>query len=509
MNSLGIYFGTRAIGLVESKNKKLVNHVVIPQANISAGDFEEKVPADIKMIALLQDAFRTYHINAKTVTICISGQDLIIRTFEIPSLPHNELRSAINFEIKKYIPFKLEELVYDFQIEPNKKSKTNMVLFVGVKKEVLNTYVAITNQLNLKVDAIEYAAFSLLRLLKLSGARNEGITAGLCFDLNNEDEINFMVFENDFPLFSRDIVLAPGTGDLDTLATDAHLEKQDKLKNEIRVSQDYYRRKFPDKGIKTLYVISDQGMREDLQGFLSDSGVTAKFVDTNRILGRGVPYSSIIVKGFGATLHKDMPLKIKVNILGARFKADRPIGTITIAAFLEGFKINFMAIFFGGLICAATFSYGMLKMQAAREELNNTIAKRPKVSSASVNDSLESLSNTDKDFKSKLSRLDKLIKNQFYATYPLDIIPRSLPKGAWLTNFSLIRDQNNKPQLNLEGLVYLVDSSKEFEVVNFFLSNLRNDKVFAQYFAEINIVAVDRKLFLDSSVVIFSIECKN
>ncbi|MDP2044014.1 MAG: pilus assembly protein PilM, partial [Candidatus Omnitrophota bacterium] len=205
MNSLGIYFGTNTIGLVESKGKKLVNNVVIPQVNISAGDFEEKVPVDIKMIALLKDAFRTYRINSSAATICLSGQDLIIRTFEIPTLPQNELRSAINFEVKKYIPFKLEELVYDFQVESNKNNKTSMVLFVGAKKEVLDGYISVSNQLNLKVNAIEYSAFSLQRFLRLSGVQESGVAACLCFDLNNEDEINFMVFKDGFPLFTRDI----------------------------------------------------------------------------------------------------------------------------------------------------------------------------------------------------------------------------------------------------------------------------------------------------------------
>ncbi len=116
MSTLGIYFGTNSIGLAEGNKKKLVNSVVIPQASMFSGDFEKKVPADVKIVALIKDALRTNHMNAGQGTICISGQDLIIRTFEIPKLPSNELQSAINFEVKKYIPFKLEELVYNFQV---------------------------------------------------------------------------------------------------------------------------------------------------------------------------------------------------------------------------------------------------------------------------------------------------------------------------------------------------------------------------------------------------------
>jgi len=89
MNSLGIYFGTNSIGLAEVNKKKLVNSAVIRDASIFFSEFEEKVPKDIKIIALIKDALRTNHINVDRGTICVSGQDLIVRTFELPRLPGN------------------------------------------------------------------------------------------------------------------------------------------------------------------------------------------------------------------------------------------------------------------------------------------------------------------------------------------------------------------------------------------------------------------------------------
>ncbi len=509
MNSLGIYFGTSTIGLVESKGGKLVNNAVIPQVNISAGDFEEKVPVDIKMIALLKDAFRTYRINSNAATICLSGQDLIIRTFEIPALPQNELRSAINFEVKKYIPFKLEELVYDFQVESNKKNKTNMVLFVGVKKEILDDYISVSNQLNLKVNAIEYSAFSLQRFLRLSGAQEAGVIASLCFDLNNEDEINFMVFKNGFPLFTRDIILTAGHEGLEKNNAGDLMDRQEKLKNEIRISQEYYRRKFPEDEIKKFFVISGAQMHEDLGAFFAEAAQTVKFVDCSKALGRRVVYSSIIAKSFGAAIFKKFPLKVKVDLLSTRLKVDKGAGGAGVSMFLQGFKLNPKVVFLGILICVATFGYGFLKMQPAQEEISKIIGKRPKVITVSADDSYENLTRINKKFKNKLDTLDKLIKNQFYATYPLDIIPRALPKGVWLTNFSLTKKEAGSPELIMNGLAYLGDSDKEFEAAGAFLSNLRTDKVFSKYFAEITITSVDRKQFLESSAAVFSIVCRN
>jgi len=510
MSALGIYFGTNSIGLAEVNNKKLVNSVIIPQASVFAGDFEEKVPIDLKIIALIKDALRTNHINVEHGSICISGQDLIIRTFEIPRLPSNELQSAINFEAKKYIPFKLEDLVYNFQVESDSRSKLNTILFVGIKKEVLEKYVSISKQLNLKINAIEYSAFSLLRFLKLSGVRDSGVIAALCFDLNNEDEINFMVSENGFPFFSRDIILNSGLGELEASSSNDQVKKCDKLKSEIRVSQDYYRRKFPDKGIRALYVLSGQEMREDLKNFFSSSGIPAKFIDTSKVLGKGINYSSILAKSFGTVLVKDLPLKVKINLFSTRQKAaDVAKGKDDIFSFLEGVKVDFKILFLGILICAATFGYGIYRMQPVREELNSIRANRPKVSSASENEDSATLAARDKNMKKKLGNLDSLIKDQLYATYFLDIIPRALPEGTWLTKFTSTRKEDGRPEVTIEGEAYLGDSDKEFEAVSTFLSNLKSNQFFSKNFKEITITSVDRKPVMDKSVAFFSIICRN
>ena len=509
MNSLGIYFGTNSIGLAEGNNKRLVNSVIISQASIFSGDFEEKVPTDVKIVALIKDALRTNHMNVDHGSICISGQDLIIRTFEIPRLPSNELQNAINFEAKKYIPFKLEDLVYNFQVEPNKKNRLNTILFVGMKKEVLEKYVSISRQLNIKINDVEYSAFGLLRFLKLCGAKDSGVIASFCFDLDNEDEINFVVSENGFPFFSRDIILASAINDLDGSVVNDRVKKYDKLKSEIRVFQDYYRRKFPDKGIKTLYVLSGQDIREDLRDFFTSCGISAKFVDTSKVLGKGVTYSSILAKSFGAVLFKDMPLKVKINLFNTRLKATSARGEKDIFAFLEGIKVDFKVIFLGIFIFAATFGYGIYRTLPVREELNSMKNNRLKLASVSAGEDFTVLAAREKNLKKKLNNLDSLIKDQLYATYFLDIIPKVLPEGAWLTKFISTRKEDGRPEVILEGEAYLGDSDKEFEVVSKFLSNLKSNQFFSKNFKEITITSVDRRVIGDESVAIFSIACRN
>jgi len=511
MNSLGIYFGIKDINLVESSGKKIVNNIRLPHPSTAMAELEDKVPVDIKLIAMLKDSFRTYRIKAEEVFFCISGQDLVIRTFEIPLIPKNELKGVVSFEAKKYIPFKLDELDYDFKVLFNKKNKTSLVLFVGIKKEILDNYISIAKQLNLKVGVLEYSGFSILRFLKLAGLSDNGVLASLCFDLNNEDEANFTVFENGFSLFSRDFVLTTEPQGFEQAVQVDLSQRLEKLKNEIRISFDYYKRKFPEKNIKEIFVISNKESHQELGSFFTESSITARFVETQKLLGKEAAYSSMLVKSFAVSLFKSAPLNIKIDLIGTKLKAVKAvgIGVFQPLALLEGIKLDFKYIIAGIVICVAVFGYGLMRIIPIQEEIAGIKSKRMKISTPVVNDNIEELTALSAKYRKKIKTLDNLIKNQVYVTYPLDAIPKAIPKGAWLDSFSFNKKNDGSLELVLNGQVYLENNEKEFETVSILLENLKNDQVFAKYFKEIAISSIDRKTDQEKSVTVFTIVCKN
>ena len=511
MNSLGIYFGIRDINLVETSGNKILNNIRLPHPKLEISEeLEEKVPTDVKIVALLKDAFRSYRINASEATFCISGHDLIIRTFEIPQLPQSELRGGVNFEAKKYIPFKLEDLDYDFQVFFNKKNKTSLVLFVGIKKEILASYISFAKQLNLKINALEYSAFSVLRFLKLSGLSDAGVIASLCLDSNNEDEANFTVFENGFSLFSRDFDFAGEPAGFEQTAESDLLQKQEKIKSEIRISFDYYNRKFPDKEVKNIFVVADKESHQGLKSFFVESSIVAKFVETQKALGRTTSYSSILVKSFAAALFKSAPLKIKINLVGSRLKAARAAAVASSPfALFEGIKLDLKYIFLGAVLCLAVFGYGSMRTQATQRELEAIKNKRLKISLASTSDNFQDLSAASSKYKNKIAALDSLVKNQIYVTPLLNSIPHALPRGVWLESFNLTENKDAPMELVINGQVYLKNSEQEFESVNIFLTNLKKDPVFSSYFNEIVINFIDRRNIQgDQSEAVFKITCK-
>ncbi|HTZ10930.1 MAG TPA: pilus assembly protein PilM [Candidatus Margulisiibacteriota bacterium] len=517
MNSLGIYFGPKVISIVETKGSKLINHAQLPQSTITSGDLEEKVPDEVRLIeiiALFKAELRKNKIEAKQVSLCLSGKDLIIRTFEMPLLPREELQNAINFEAKKYIPFKVEDLVSDFQLEYDKLSRSNLVLFMGIKKEIMERYIAIINQLNMKISRIEYSGFSVLRALKAAGVVGRGVVGVIAVDMVGQDEAIFVVLENGLPLFSRDITLSQEPGDFISPqeAGDASVILE-KLKTEMRISLDYYKRKFPSKNIQKIILVSDQEHRRDFENLISDIGLSPQFVDMGKNTGRQAVFSLGLVKGYGVSLAKTINTKVKLNVLAVKAKAraskDRAVQDEIFTIF-QGLRIDYGVIAVAVLICLVTFGFGLYRTQLLKRELSEVIlARQGSGDVASPDASYDGLVAIRDKYKNKLTELDNLVRNELLITEPLNVIPKAMPQGMWLNGVAFKKNEENKAELILEGSVYLDNGDREFKSVNSFLNSLKSNPYFAARFNYINIVSLNRGSVEGYSVTNFLVSCRN
>lgn len=515
MSSLGMYFGPRVISLVETQGKKILKNIQVPQLPASGVDLEGKVQGDarlIRLVALFKDELRKNKITAKEAMLCLSGRELIIRAFEMPALARNELRSAINFEVKKYIPFKVEDMVSDFHVQFNKASRINLVVFVGIKRESLDKYVLLLSHLNMKINTIEYAPFSILRCLKLAGLRNKGITAVVSADLAGEDEANFTVLKDGFPLFSRDFILAGAQDELAGVKeASAPGMAFEKLKTEIRVSLDYYQRKFSESRIEQLYCICNQENRPEVEAFIKEMNLPYHTLDLSKYFGKASTFSLEAVKSFSVSLAKAIPSDLKINILSKRVEKEKS-GEAGIqqqlVGFVAGLNINLKIVIFGVVICAATYGYGFYRSFLFQKELNGVIDMRPKLSIVSTESSTEELENVNTEYSSRLRAVNDEIKKQVIVAEALNIIPRLMPEGAWLTAMSFRKD-NTTAELILNGRAYTGTVAREFDLVNTLVASLKQDSGFTKIFKDINILSVQQIKEADISIVEFTVSCRS
>ncbi len=493
MSSLGIFFGPHIISLVETKARKIVNTVQINRSSLVAAGTEEKIPEELKLVAVFKDELRRNRIEPTEATLALSGADLIIRTFEMPLLSSDELRGAINFEAKKYIPFKIEDLVTDYQVEYDKVSRRNIVLFAGIKKETLNKYLSILNQINVKVNTIEYAAFSALRFVKLAGVGQRGIVAVLNVDIQEDDEVNFIVLANGFPLFSRDITLSVAPDEtLQTMALAPH-ELLEKLKTELRVSVDFYNRKYPGRRLEKIVFLGNEDLRIDLEGFSKELGLAAIFMNANKVLGRPGPFSLSIIKSFSASCAKFTKIAVRLNLLSGRSSAPAKSALLgpELSALFSGIQLDFRLVLLAILICAGAYGYGQYINMPIKQQIEQVKSQRPAVTAVDPESSYEELASLSNQYSEKIHAIDAVVVKQAHATVPMDVVAKVIPEGIWLTSYDYSQN-NGLLELTLRGSVSLGNSAKEFDLVNTFIGNLKTNPAFANLFKQVSLVSMQR-----------------
>jgi len=513
-SSLGIYFGPKIISIVETKGKKVLNTIKINRALISSGGLEEKVPEEIKIVAIIKDELRKKKIEAKEVMLTLSGKDLVVRTFEMPIIPREELEvNAVHFESRKYIPFKIEDLISDFQLKLDKSTRRNSVLFVGIKKDILENYLSILNQLNLKVKTVECSAFSIIRMLELAHIGKKGVIGFLNVDFQEEDEVNFTVLENGFSLFSRDITLSLGRDEpIEGESADSNVLFE-KVKTELRISLDFYHRKFPTKSIEKIIFVTNKEYKAQLEAFIKDVGVNVQFLDISKYLGKekNIVYNSSFLKGYSISLFKAIKSYLKINLLVVRAKLQLPKDLSVrsqLTFLLEGLKIDYWMVTAGVFLCLAAYFFGFYQKMPLNKKYSELLDLRPKVSVVNSEATYDELIGINDAFKDDFEVAKGIIFSPFFLTDILNAIPESIPGGMWLTDFTFHMEKDNNLMLQLNGIIYLDDADKELESVNTFVVNLDENKEFNKYFDEVNILSVERGTFEQTAATIFTISCE-
>lgn len=499
----GIYFGTEVISITEAKEKKATLNISRPLSRIISSEPEQKIPDEAKIVSALRDEFKKNGICPTHASIALSGEDLIIRTFDLPIfLSKKELSGAITFEAKKYIPFKIEELIFDFGLYPDRKNKKILVLFVGMKKEILNKYLSIFKELNIRPILIEYAGFSALRLLKLAGLKDSGLLGFLIVDL--EEETNFVVCQNGFPLFSRDITLIPKSETRRTeegivlkkpaeISSTAKLIFMEKLKSEIRISLDFFRRKFPTKPLDRVIILSKYQFQSEVATLIKDLGLTSINLDISKLLSKGLEFSCALAKSFAAATSNAVKTSFAVNLLKLAVKKEpvtrAPSGVLPVA--IAALPVSPKVILIAFLAIILTQWWGWHKRVSLEKELKVIVAGQPKIEGVSSQQDLKSISDQEKELSNKVDVMQRVVENRFYFTRALNIFPQIMPQGAWLVSISY-QTRRDKLELTLEGVVFLADPEKEFAAVNDIVLGLKNNSEFSSRFKEIEVTSMER-----------------
>ncbi len=143
-------------------------------------------------------------INTRRVVLSIPGAHTFTRTVKLPKLSAQDLGEAIRLETEEYIPLPLEDMYLDYSIT-NSTDKEQEILVVAVPKELVDSYVTLSNLLGLETVAVETTINGTCRLF---AAADVNKTPTVLIDLGSQSS-DITVYDNGIVVTST----VPGGGD--------------------------------------------------------------------------------------------------------------------------------------------------------------------------------------------------------------------------------------------------------------------------------------------------------
>jgi type IV pilus assembly protein PilM len=137
---------------------------------------------------ILKNLVQRAGVTCKKVIASLPNNSVFTSVIDMPKIPDSELKTAVEFEAKKYVPLPLAEVALSWSIIQEKKPKilkdTNLgayksetesrikVLLTAVPTAVIDNYLKVFKMADLEVLALEIEALSLIRSLVAEDADN-------------------------------------------------------------------------------------------------------------------------------------------------------------------------------------------------------------------------------------------------------------------------------------------------------------------------------------------------
>ncbi len=286
----------KMVGLKKTSKGLLLTRLGMKEIpmNIDPGD----IPA---MAYLLKDLSEEMGLKTKKVNLTFSCPDLQIRRITLPSIPDDELKEAISWEMKEQIPFPIETTQIDFHVLRElmeEEVKKVELLTIACPRERIERTLSIVKEAGLEAIHIEATPISLWNAM-INLGRLKGEERIALIDLGAE-KTHLYLFENGILVFNR--VISPGGKDITQTLLDEILgltyERAEKIKKEIGIAL----RKSP---VESPTVAKESFvMRPAFERLVSEIGRSIEFYRNQFIVEK---IDKILLTGGGAHLKNIIP----------------------------------------------------------------------------------------------------------------------------------------------------------------------------------------------------------
>ena len=493
--SVGLVFRSEAVEAVTLKRTwRGVSLGRCARVNMTAETPGQAEPDDERVAQAIREALTACQVTSKDVVASVPARDALLRCFTMPLLPKAEREQAIQFEARKYIPFKIEELTWDYRVIEHRAANQLTVIFVGIRTDALARVRRWLDLAGVEPTAMEALSVSLTRAAD-RGTKSPP-NAHICLVDIEQDVAHIVMMKDRVPYLSRDVSLsvqgesAGGTGEV---AGDRRAEL---LLSELRLSFEFFAGEHPEASIGTVLLFGEEYTIAPWCAWFSEQLRCPVELGT---LSVEVPADSpavplqfagavgLVRKGLrGADAQLDFLARPKAATRWRSFRLPKPS-----PEFLQFLHALWKpAAIQGGLAALCLLAgvwVGNRHVLAVQSRLTQAINTYPQGGWHPQRKTLEEFRAFQQQLEAQLTFLRATVQQRVSVAQKLDALAKMIPDGVWLEGLSYenqVRSlEPGEPSLTLRGACWLPDSERELVLIGEFVQRLKQDPGFFRGFA--------------------------
>jgi len=204
---VGIDIGSHAVKICQLKRSgngysiTALGSGVLPEGAVDDGTLNE--PEIVSEV--IANLFKNLKLKNKNIGFSISGYSVIVKKVNLAAMPEAELEAHIMEEAEQYIPFDIDDVYLDFQdlkTSADGGDRTDVML-VAAKKEIVDDYLEMMRDLNLKPVIVDVDGFALENTYEHNYQKSQNV--GL-IDIG-ASKMNINILSNGISVVARDIIV--------------------------------------------------------------------------------------------------------------------------------------------------------------------------------------------------------------------------------------------------------------------------------------------------------------
>lgn len=204
---VGVDIGSHAIKVCQlQKIGKQFKLISLGSSLVPAGAVEDGVLQEASEVGrTLANLLKNLKIKNQKIGISISGYSVIVKKINLENMDDDDLAEYIKAEAEQYIPFDINDVYVDFQKLPQRKDSTDRcdVMLVAAKKEVVNDYLEMLNDIKLNTVLVDVDGFALENIWETVSEVSENVAL---IDVG-ASKMNINIISDGVSVLARDVAV--------------------------------------------------------------------------------------------------------------------------------------------------------------------------------------------------------------------------------------------------------------------------------------------------------------